>query len=306
MNWKAWAPLIVAVLLGAVALFVAKDAIRKNRSPETSKGHFSHVVIAKRAITAGQELTAEDLAMGPISDDQTPEGTFASTRELLGRVVVSPMVKGQPVMTAFLANPGALGGLQALVPEGMRAVTLEINEFSGVAGFLKTGSRVDVVTSLRESASNEPVAVTVVKDVVVQAVGQYTGSQVGNAADAAAGAMPRSVTLVVTPEQAETIELATTIGRVRLTLRGNGDRGDVNSTGVTTAFLRTGNRKDSTAGIDPFVIPVEQIKRSTTAPATDSFIQTRDVTIIRGGQQSTVSFEIPRPKGLFTDAPTNR
>ena len=79
--------------------------------------------------------------MASLATEKAPDGSFTNAAELTGRVTTMQLVKGQPVLKALLADAGANGGLQALVPPGMRAITIEVNEFQSVAGLLTPGSR---------------------------------------------------------------------------------------------------------------------------------------------------------------------
>src|SRR5205814_2476920 len=121
MNWKTWVPLILAIVLGVVAAKVAHDAILKNRTAAVPTGKMSKVVVAKSDIQPGRELTAEDLTTTEMETDKTPVGSFKDPTELSNRVTEVLMVKNQPILEPMLAPTGSGSGLQALVPEGMRA-----------------------------------------------------------------------------------------------------------------------------------------------------------------------------------------
>src|SRR5690606_33654717 len=119
-------------------------------------------------------------------------------------------------------------GLQALIPEGMRAITIEVNEFSGLAGMIRPGAIVDVMSTLQGSGE-DAMARTIVQGVRVTAVGQRVSAL--EEQDEEAGPA-RSVTLLVTPEQAEKIELAAVTSRPRLVLRSPADTEPTLSRGV--------------------------------------------------------------------------
>src|SRR5213595_3390401 len=142
MNWKTWVPLIIAVILGLIAAKVGRDMLvnRKDSGPE---GQLVRIVIAKRDIAPGHTLEAADLVSAGFPPESVPRGSFKQESELAGRVAVMQVIQGQPVLDSFLAMTGAGAGAQAIVPPGMRAVTIEVNEFSGVAGLLVPGCRVE-------------------------------------------------------------------------------------------------------------------------------------------------------------------
>ena len=133
MNWKTWTPLALAIVLGLIAAKVARDALTRSRDRDRAQTTTIKVVVAKAPVTPGQELTAELLALGPISAEVPPAGAYTDVARVVGRVTVAPMFPGQPVMDTLLAPKGTSAGLQALVPRGMRAITVEVNETSGVS-----------------------------------------------------------------------------------------------------------------------------------------------------------------------------
>jgi pilus assembly protein CpaB len=199
-------------------------------------------------------------------------------------------------MDSLLAPRGSGVGLQALVPKGMRALTVEVNETTGVAGMITPGCHVDVVSTLNGANKDETLACTIVQDVLVQAVGQRLSS--ARNPDEKEPPPVRSVTLIATPRDAEAIELASSTGRTRLVLRGANDRTVTDSTGVRFVELR---REDSilppfTTGTAPATQPAPNPVASSqpaTDPFTDGTRQRRTVTLIRGGTRSEVVFEVP-------------
>ncbi len=224
MNWKTWIPLSLAVVLGLVAAMVAKNMmLAQNHPTPVQTVKLSKVVVAKADIAPGHEINADDLTEGQVSPDAVASGSFNNVQALVGRVASTHMVKGQPILEAQLAPQGAGAGLQALVPDGMRAITIEVNEFSGVAGLLTPGCHVDVLATIQ--SENKQVTRAIVQDVKVTAVGQHlTAQQPDNQDPNQPPQISRSVTVLVTLDQAEAIELATATGRPRLVLRSARDQ----------------------------------------------------------------------------------
>lgn len=304
MNIKAIVPLTVALVLGLVAALTAWQLTNRQGPQANARQKSAQVVVLKDNITPGMELRPESLAMGPAGSEKAPSGTFTSVEQVAGRVSTVPMVAGQPVFETLLAPKGTGSGLQALVPAGMRAITVEVNEFSGVAGLLAPGCRVDVVMTMQGERSGESLARTICQDIKVTAVGQ----QVGQDKDKDDEKGPsRSVTLLVTPRDAEAIELGASMGRPRLVLRGSQDKELEASAGVTLAELRGDPQKQSA---DPFVNrPVEHAQPATRP--SDRMVdaqpsrRTRTVQIIRAGSESTVTFEIKAPEAV-TRVPLDR
>jgi pilus assembly protein CpaB len=305
MNVKAIVPLSVALVLGLVAALTAWQLTSRQGQKTGQQKASAQVVVLKENVTPGTELRPESLTMGPAGSEKAPSGTFTSVEQVAGRVSTVPMVVGQPVFDTLLAPKGTGSGLQALVPAGMRAITVEVNEFSGVAGLLAPGCRVDVVMTMPGERSGENLARTICQDIKVTAVGQQIGRE--KSKDEDEKGMSRSVTLLVTPRDAEAIELGASMGRPRLVLRGSQDKELEASAGVTLAELRGDPQKQSA---DPFVNrPVEQVQPATrpSERMVDSrpTQRTRTVQIIRAGNVSTMTFEVAAPEAM-TRVPLDR
>jgi pilus assembly protein CpaB len=262
MNWKTWVPLIIAVILGLIAAKVGRDMLvsRKEGGPD---GQLVRIVVAKKDIAPGHTIDANDLTGAAFPPESVPRGSFKQESELAGRVAAMLVVLGQPILDGYLAATGSGSGAQAIVPSGMRAVTIEVNEFSGVAGLLVPGCRVDVVSTLPDAQTRISIARTIVQNVKVLAVGQrLTVNNAGRkeeSAMAAEAAVAKSVTLLVKPREAEAIELASSSGRTRLVLRGSFDEAMRQGEGVSVAEL-LGSRPQVTqvAVENPTTKPVEQ------------------------------------------------
>jgi pilus assembly protein CpaB len=304
MNLKAWIPLALAIVLGLIAAKVARDTLaRKSGDGAQVASRTVKIVVAKGPVSPGQELTAETVTLGPISAEVAPPGTFTDPAAVYGRVATVPLFAGQPVMDALLAPRGSGTGLQALVPMGMRAITVEVNETSGIAGMIVPGCRVDVVCTLNGASRADTIACTVVQDVLVQAVGQRLTA--ARNPDEKEPPPIRTVTLIVSPRESEAIELASSTGRTRLVLRGANDRDLTQSNGVSfVALLREDLEARRTTVTVTTPVATSQ---PTTMPArrfVDPFASSekprnrRTATLIRGGQRSEVVFDLPSDAGL--------
>ena len=299
MNWKTWVPLILAIVLGVAAAKVARDQIMKNRLAAGPAGKFVEVVVAKGDINPGKELKPDDITLAKVQENAVPSNGFKTLDELNGRVAEMAVSKGQPIVETMLTQTGSGSGLQALVPMGMRAITIEVNEFSGLAGLITPGVKVDLVATISDGGNGSQVARTIVQNVQVKAVGQRT--TVNSSEPANPTEMFRSVTLLAKPEEAEAIELACATGRPRLVLRGGRDNGDVASAGVTLSQLRGSSAdEDPFATGQPFVInpttqrSSETASTPTTAPEKPETFAHRTppqrvVRVIRGGVESRVT-----------------
>lgn len=310
MNVKKLAPLIVALILGGIAAKMAFNFVQKRQIGSLTDLKHNQVVVAKRGVDAGQALTPDDLTMGDVSSDAVMDSFFTSPDQVVGRVTVVPIVQGQAVATTLLAPKGMGAGLQAAVPMGMRACTFEINEMTGVAGYIVPGCHVDVIQTLKDEKTGLPLARTLAQNVKVTAVGMRHNPQDGDGGG-------HSVTLLVTPEQAELLELASSIGRPRFSLRGGNDLTPVETKGVTFNELvgHHGPNRDEYAS-DVTVAPTTQpmtILTSNITPTTqpaqmfDTDSDQWTIEVIRGNAASEVKFAVHKSDGEFTNTdPTDR
>ena len=287
MNLKTWVPLGLAIVLGLVAMFVAKDYMDK-KNPSVTSENATKVVVLKKDVAAGSQLTADDLATVKIAGtDVNPQAIFSDPLTLEKRVVVAPALKGTPVINTMLAPEGAGSGMQALIPEGKRAITVEINEFSGVAGNLTPGCHVDIVSTFTGD-HGEMLSRTIVQNLKVQSLGVRQGDNADQAPQT------RSVTLIASPNEAEAIELATSLGHPRMVLRASGDDEPSDSEGITVAELRRGISKSD------YVEPIA-LAPATTQPSSSpqsNHPRMRQIKIIRGGVESTTNVqELAAPIG---------
>ena len=292
MNVKTWIPLVLAIVFAVVAAKAARDWMLKNKAAVTSTGTFATVVIANDDIQPGKALRAEDFTTAEVEADKVPAGSFDDPQKLGGRVNEAFVVKNQPIVESMLAPTGAGSGLQAVIPNGMRAITMEVNEFSGVAGLLTPGCRVDILATIN-SGDNGQVSKAIVQNVKVTAVGQRM-SAAGDVPPPP-GEMFKSVTVLATLNDAEAIELACATGRPRLVLRGGRDNTIVATAGVSISELRAGAGNSTTP-----MVAIAPPPTPTTAPAIEDPVETiarrepprRVVRVIRGGNESTVTMDL--------------
>lgn len=177
-------------------------------------------VAPARALEAGEVLKADNTELVAWPGSNPIDGAHAGVGDVLGRGVLYPLSKGQPILDRDLSAVGSGTGLASKIPDGMRAVALRSDEVVGVAGFLTPGSHLDVLVTLRTDRSPEPLTATVLQDVVVIAAGQQIEPDPTGKPSAAT-----VVTLLLTPEEAERAVLASTQGAIHFVLRNGGDTG---------------------------------------------------------------------------------
>ena len=311
MNTKALIPLVVAIVLGGVAAVMGHRMMTKKNAvkPELVTVNVSQIAVAKVDILPGTAITKDMINFVSVPEKQIGMGTARDPNKVIGRVLTLPLMKDQPVMDMMLAPLGSSTGIVSLVPDGKRAVTLEVNEISGVGGMLVPGCNIDIVTTISDK-SGQMLSKTIVRNLKVLAVGRkITEAKENEKKDPNAPEAPvaRTVTLEVTPTQAELIDLAAHTGTPRLVLRGSRDsQDDVKngrpSEGITLAQLRGNSEEGGVSGAISKIFEViaksqppvgksifnEPVIKPTSQPV-DSNIRT--VTVIRATKEQAVQIE---------------
>ena len=219
---RTWLLLALSVVLALTAVSLAARWLQRSDPMALLP-----VPVAVQDLPAGTRLQAGHWQMA-----QWPRSALASLGPaalhdgpLEGRVLVASVVRGEPVLAARLAPPGATGGLSALLAPGKRAVTVKVNEIVGVAGFALPGHHVDVMVHAPD-LGGQPVSRIVLERIAVLAIAQDA---------AVAEHKPRvvnAVTLEVTPQQAEQLDLARSVGTLSLVLRSQVDTARVDTPGA--------------------------------------------------------------------------
>jgi pilus assembly protein CpaB len=219
----------LAVVLGLLAVALAARWLLNAPVPAAGR-----IVVAKSDIDIGQRLTPALFIVVDWPTASVPKGAFTEPQPLNGRVLRSSLLAGEPVSEAKLAPAGTLGGLSALITEGKRAITVRVNDVIGVAGFALPGNYVDIIVSTETAPdSNAPqarahsISKIVLERILVLAVAQEVGR------DETKPKVVNAVTLEVTPEQAEKLDLARNVGTLSLALRNQIDPAATTTTGAT-------------------------------------------------------------------------
>lgn len=219
-NSRALVMLVVAVLLGVVAVSMAAKWMGDRADIDTN-----HVVVAARDIELGSPLTPDMLNSVPWPSSSLPTGAITDPAMLGDRVVKVAVLRGEPIMESKLAPKGTKGGLSAVIAEGKRAITVKVNEVVGVAGFALPGNHVDVMVNTNDER-DRMISKIVLEQILVLAVAQEAGR------DDTKPKVVNAVTLEVTPEEAEKIDLARSVGNLSLVLRNQVDKEDVRTGGM--------------------------------------------------------------------------
>ncbi|MGA8893165.1 MAG: Flp pilus assembly protein CpaB [Anaeromyxobacteraceae bacterium] len=190
------------------------------------------VMVAAVDLPVGTELRAEHLRPVDWPMSSAPEGAVSEAPALEGKVVSIRMVKGEPVLPVKLAGSG--GGLSALLPPGMRAAAVRVDDVVGVAGFIHPGDTVDVIATIRHEGGNNTSSKVILQRIKVLAVGKELDQRSKSNEKVVQATV---ATLMVDAEESERLALAATQGKILLTLRSGADVDVVATRGVTPASL---------------------------------------------------------------------
>ncbi|MGC9330207.1 MAG: Flp pilus assembly protein CpaB [Candidatus Hinthialibacter sp.] len=252
--------LIFFLLLAIGSGFIATAAVRNYManavaSAEPVKIETEPVVITKFKVLAGTSLNEESLKIVEFPKGTAPDTAYKKIEDLDGKVVNSNLYPGEIVLPHRLEGEGAMPGLTAIIPKGLRAITLRVDDQSSVAGFVRPNNYVDVIITLTESS--DTISKVILQNVKILATGQQIETDPEN--EKGRRVVP-TVTVLATLEQCERISLASTTGRVRLVLRNYGDQAEVQTGGARLSSLLP----ESEADMSP---PKEVIIEVTPTPA---------------------------------------
>lgn len=232
-NARAVTMLLIATLAGLTAVVFASRWMVSQSSNATTK-----VVVAASDINLGQRIGPDFLKLTDWPSNSVPPGSFTDIQKLDGRVLKESLLHGEPILEAKLTPVGTLGGLSAVIGEGKRAITVRVNDVIGVAGFALPGNYVDILVNTEKdnkdggvTGRDQNISKIVLEKILVLAVAQEVGR------DETKPKVVDAVTLEVSPEQAEKIDLARSIGTLSLVLRNQIDPKAIDTAGATKASL---------------------------------------------------------------------
>ncbi|MDX2083813.1 MAG: Flp pilus assembly protein CpaB [Candidatus Melainabacteria bacterium] len=332
--------IIGAVVMAVVSAGLIQGLVNKPKGEETSKAppkvETIPVVVAKNPMPAGTKINAQDIMAVDWPVELLPGGgLFEKTEQAVGRIVKKDILPREPIYKAKLAGDQSFGGLPVVIPNGMRAVTVAVSETKGVGGFVKPGSRVDILSTfevpIEGSNKNEEMTKTVLQNVMVLATaqqmldlsvqrsaeelndakaakaqeeseaaeaeqekenksakkkkaskkGKSSGSKKDGKGSDKDASLVSSVTVAVSPADAEKLVLAEEYGRLRLLLRPEEDYTPTATVGVTRSELVRGRRAPAMKAPTLTAPPL-----SSRLPATPGY----QVEFIQGVEKRTVSF----------------
>jgi pilus assembly protein CpaB len=265
--------LVLAITAGGALAFGTYNYMQNGPS-RTETIPTVDVVVAASDLDIGAELRKEDVRIIKWPANAAPANAIAKPEEAIGRGLILPVIQNEPILPNKLASKEAGAGLPPMIPEGLRAVSVRVNEVIGVAGYVLPGTRVDVVATVSPTdARADMTSKVILTNVQVLAAGTKIERDAGNNKP-----MPVSVvTLLVDPDEAERLTLASSEGKIQLALRNPLDKTTAVTHGVRPAMLlglsvpirQTARARSTASSAAPALLP---------APAT--------VEIIRGDKRA--------------------
>jgi pilus assembly protein CpaB len=228
---------VLFIVLAVVAGLVATVGVHKYVSMKTqvAKKPAVSVVVATMEIAPGTALSSSVVKTVSWPQELVPPGAPPNYESIKDRVVIVPVSKGEPILMNKLAPEGTLAGLGGLLKEGMRAISVRVDDVSGNAGFIKPGDHVDVLMSIPvpDGKKEEHFSKTILQNIVVLSTGQIWEQKQEDQKPV----VVKTVTLEVKPEQGEILDLASNQGKIRLALRGRDNLEVTHTNGVVTSQL---------------------------------------------------------------------
>jgi len=250
----------LALALGAlVSLFVYKNL--QGRGPSTNEPG-ADVIVALDDVQVGARIEEHDVRIARFPASGLPAGAYSRKSQVLGRGVIIPISRGEFILPSKLAPENAGSGLPSLIPPGMRAVSVRVNEVVSVAGFVGPGTRVDVLLTGTPNGSSEPQTTTVLQNVAVIA----SGHTLERNASGEAQSTP-VITLLASPEDAERLTLASSEGKIQLSLRNPLDTHQDSVDAANAKGLYKGGTPPAEAPRRVSVRPVRQPKTEKPPPS---------------------------------------
>ena len=278
--------IVFSVVLGLVAVVLAAQWITQQTTVGASK-----VVVAAIDVDLGQKLTPEMMKLADWPSGSVPTGSSSDIKTLDTRVLKTSIQRGEPILESKLAPLGTKGGLSAVVEEGKRAMTVRVNDVIGVAGFALPGNFVDILVNTNDdtrASSNANIKDRTISKIVLERILVLAVAQEASR-DETKPKVVNAVTLEVTPDQAERLDLARSVGTLSLVLRNQIDPKAADTEGATKLSLLRQKPEPTPAPASVAVLapaPKPVIRRAALAPA-----PAREcVEVVRGATRYTECF----------------
>lgn len=282
-NTRALIMIAVALVLALSAVVVAAQWINAQSPANSNK-----VAVALLDISMGARVTPELVHMVDWPASAMPPGAIVDLKSLDGRITRNNIQRGEAILENKLAPAGTTGGLSAVVSPGKRAMTVRVNDVVGVAGFALPGNFVDILVNTQEeqrtdthmdtARREQAISKIVLERILVLAIAQESNR------DDTKPKVVNAVTLELTPEQVEQLDLARSVGTLSLVLRNQIDPQSAHTEGATKSSLLDGGKPRPPAPAPAAPAPAPR-RVAVAKPA-----QAPQIEVIKGLERSTQQF----------------
>ena len=279
-RYKPFILLGVAVVIAFLtSLFTYNWLKEKTADREVVTVETIPVAVAVADVPWGTVLKKEMVKVVPFAKGSiSPDVAFSSFADLEGRVVVSPISAGEPILRSRIAADSVkAGGVTAVISEKKRAMAVKVDKVVGVSGFIHPGDKVDVLVTVTAPGTRGKMTKIVLENILVLA----TGPELSREGEKGKSSPVDVITLELTPEEAEKLALAMTEGRIQLALRSDTDTNDVLTRGTTVKDLLSSYRP----GAEP--VEPEEAAPAPSPPKRRAPVRQEKVWIVNGNQVQT-------------------
>ena len=231
---RVYTVLLLAIAVGAMFALGTYRYVQAMPERTTTSVNTTPVMVAASNLQLGAALRAEDLRAIQWPTESLPAGVFSTPNDLIGRGLIQPVAQNEPILPGKLAPVGSGAGLPPIIPDGMRALSVRVNDVIGVAGYVLPGTKVDVLVTVSPTSQMQDMTSKVIlTNVQVLAAGTRIERDVEEDKPISVSV----VTLLVDPLQAEALTLAATEGKIQLALRNPLDATQPPTPGIQPAVL---------------------------------------------------------------------
>jgi len=293
MRKQALIPLLIGLGGGLFAMKLGWNYVQQIQAKSSGPaGPTAKIVVAKHDLAMGTVLTEADVALANMPETLVPKDALQDPKKAIGQTLKQTVPAKLPILGESL---GADKGFRGVIPSGYRAVAVKVDEYTGVAGLLKPGDRVDVgaTFTFRDAETNrqQSLSKVVLENVEVRAVGQQFGDSSNSTGAKIKEQLSRSVTLLVKPSEMERLQLATSNGEIRLALRAPLDDGAGKTQGITMVKLLGGSENlTNPAASGTFPTPAQAKVVAEERSAADT-PKPYEVVVMSGAKTERVYFE---------------
>jgi len=255
--------------------------------PRTRAESQKQIVVAAKPLPVGATIDRDSIKLRTLPESMMPAGAFSKFEDVLQRPVISPIQADEPLVEARIAAKGSGMGLAPLIPSGMRAISVRVNDVVGVSGFVLPGMRVDVLVTGRPPNQSDTITRTVLQNIAVLSAGQTIQTDTKSQSIIAP-----VVTLLVNPDDAEALTLANNEGHIQLVLRNSVDQRVSPTRGRRLHEIFGGEPAQASVAVAaPRPAPVRAVREQRAAAPSAPATAPDQIIMIRGKAKTVEFFE---------------